>query len=229
VVHLAAATGKHPPAEYFRVNRDGTEILVSEAERAGVGRFLYVSSIAVKFGNLGRYWYAQSKLEAEKIVAASGLDWVIVRPTMIFGPRSAVLEGLRRLAALPVLPVFGDGRTPLQPVFVDDLACALAALLDEPAASRRTIEIGGPEVRGIESLLLGLRRAQGIDNRRVVHLPARPVAALLGFVEPLLRPWLPVTAGQLTSFTNDGTAAPDSLTDRWLPNMRKIDEMYGTA
>jgi NADH dehydrogenase len=229
VVHLAAVTGKHPPDEYFRVNRDGTEVLVSEAQRAGVARFLFVSSIAVKFSDLSRYYYAQSKQEAEKVVTASGLDWTIVRPTMIFGPGSKALEGLRRLAGLPVLPVFGNGRASLQPVFVDDLACALATLLDEPSASRRVLEIGGPEVRGIEELLLGLRQRQGIRNRRVVHLPAGPVAGLLGWVEPVLRPWLPVTAGQLASFTNDGTAASDPLTAGWQVGMRKIDEMYGPA
>jgi nucleoside-diphosphate-sugar epimerase len=229
VVHLAAATGKHRRAEYFRVNAEGTGVLVSEAQRAGIARFLFVSTIAAKFEELTHYPYAQSKREAERIVSASGLNWTIVRPTMIFGPGAPVLEGLRRLAALPIVPVFGNGRAPVQPIFVDDLACALKAVLDDPGAVRRAIEIGGPDTRTIEELLLDLRVRMAIGNRRVMHLPAGPIRAVLGMAEPLLLPWLPVTAGQLATFTNDGTAAPDALTAQWQAGMRKIDDMYGPA
>jgi NADH dehydrogenase len=155
----------------------------------------------------------------------SGLRWTIVRPTMIFGPGSPVLEGLRRLAALPVMPVFGNGRAPVQPIFVDDLAGAVAALLEEPASEGRTIEIGGPEVLSMERLLLRIRRKLGIRNARLVHLPAGPTAAFLGLLEPVLRPLLPVTAGQLASLTSDGTAVPDSLVALWQSGWRKIDEM----
>jgi nucleoside-diphosphate-sugar epimerase len=226
VIHLAAATGKHRPADYFRVNRDGTAVVVEEAQRAGVERLLFASTVAVKFTDLRHYWYAQSKQQAEKIVAESGLCWTIVRPTMIFGRGSPVLDGLRRLAALPLVPVFGDGRASVQPVFVEDLACAIAALLEEPAAYRRIVEIGGPQVLSMEELLLRIRAGgTGRQNRATVHLPARPVAMVLGWLEPFLRPLLPVTAGQLASFTNDGTAEPGPWTGAWLAGMRNIDEM----
>jgi len=227
-IHLAAATGKHPPAEYFRVNRDGTAAVVEEARRAGVRRFLFASTIAVRFPD-ARYYYAQSKREAEKIVSASGLDWTIVRPTMIFGRGSPVLDGLRRLAALPLLPVFGNGRAQVAPVFVDDLCAAMAALVDERASFGRVIEIGGPEAAPIEELLLRIRKAAGVPNGRRMHLPVRAIAALLGGLEPVLRPLLPITAGQLASFQNDGTAGFDPLTARWKAGMRNIDEMLRSS
>jgi nucleoside-diphosphate-sugar epimerase len=225
VVHLAAATGKHPPAEYFRVNRDGTGTLVDEAQQAGVRRLLFISTIAVKFADLSRYYYAQSKRQAEEIVAGSGLDWTTIRPTMIFGNGSAVFEGLRRLASLPVLPVFGSGRALVQPVFVDDLSVAIAAILDEPASYGRTIEIGGPEVLTIEELLLRIRHSAGISNSRRIHLPAGLMATCLGLVEPILRPLLPVTAGQLASFTNDGTASTGLPAGSGRHGMRDIEAM----
>lgn len=229
VVHLAAATGKHAPAEYFRVNRDGTAAMVEEARRAGVRRFLFASTIAVKFPDTRRYYYAQSKREAEKIVAGSGLDWTIVRPTMIFGRGSPALDGLRRLASLPVVPVFGNGRALLEPIFVDDLSAAMAALLDERASYRCVVEIGGPEAAPMEELLLRIRRAMGVANGRVVRLPARPIAALLGWLEPALRPLLPITAGQLASFLNDGTPSHNPLITRRIAGMRNIDEMLRSA
>jgi len=225
VVHLAAATGKRAPAEYFRVNRDGTEALAAEAKRAGVQRFLHVSTIAVKFRDLAHYPYARSKQEAEAIVAQSGLRWTIIRPTIIAGRGSPALDGLARLASLPIVPVFGDGRTLVQPVFVDDLAACLEAVLEEGGLAGRTLEIGGPETVSIEGLLLRLRQARGFGAARVLHLPARPIATCLAWVEPFLRPLLPVTAGQLASFTNPGTIAPDAWVLRQQEHMRGLDEI----
>ena len=225
VVHLAAATGKHGPAEYLRVNRDGTQALVAEARRAGVKRFLHVSSIAVKFLDKSRYPYAQSKEQAEAIVVKSGLRWVIVRPALILGKNAPGLKSLSRLASLPVVPVFGDGRALVQPIFVDDLAECLAAILKEDRFECETIEIGGPEVLSIEALLLSIRRAQGGRGSPVIHLPARPIAACLGWMEPFLRPLLPFTAGQLASFANAGTIDPDPWVEQQQSKMKRVDEI----
>ena len=227
VVHLAAATGKHAPHEYFRINRDGTQSLITAAQQAGVRRFVYVSSIAVKFCDKSHYPYAQSKEQAEMYVKQSSLHWTIVRPTMIFGKGAAVLDGLSRLAALPLVPIFGDGSTPVQPILADDLAVSLVAMLEDESLIGRTVEIGGPDVLSIENLLLRIRRSMGKRSAVVVHFPARQVAACLGLVEPWLRPLLPVTAGQLASFTNPGTVAPDSWVEARQMGMNGVDEMLG--
>src|SRR5579863_307584 len=225
VVHLAAATGKHAPAEYMRINRDGTEALAIEARRAGVKRFLHVSTIAVKFPDKSHYPYAQSKEQAEGIIAKSGLRWVIVRPTLILGKNAPGLISLSRLASLPIVPVFGDGRTLVQPVFIDDLAACLEAILKDDRFEGQTIEIGGPEVLSIEDLLLSIRRAQGGRGWPVIHLPARPIAACLGWMEPFLRPLLPFTAGQLASFSNAGTIDPDPWVGQQQVKMKSVEEM----
>jgi NADH dehydrogenase len=236
VLHLAAATGKQTPAEYFRVNRDGTEALALEARRAGVQRFLHVSTIAVKFRDKSQYYYAQSKQQAEAIVVQSGLRWTIVRPTIILGRNSPSLEALSRLATLPVVLVFGDGRTLVQPVFVEDVAACLVAMLESELLDGRTIEVGGPEVLSLEDLLLRIRRARGAGRAPIIHLPVRPIAACLGWVEPFLRPLLPFTAGQLASYTNAGTITPDTWMAQWLSRMKSVDEIlraigneHGTA
>lgn len=225
VVHLAAATGKHAPEEYFRINRDGSKFLLAVAQRAGVRRFVHVSTIAVKFCDKSHYPYAQSKEQAETAVKQSRLRWTIVRPTIIFGKGAPVLDGLSRLAALPLIPVFGDGLTPVQPILADDLAASLVAMLEDESLIGRTIEIGGPEVVSIENLLLRIRCSEGKGTAPVVHLPARPIAACLGLVEPWLRPLLPVTAGQLASFTNSGTISPDPWVEARQPGMKRVDEM----
>jgi NADH dehydrogenase len=229
VLHLAALTGKHAPDEYFKVNRDGTKVLLAEAARSGVRRFIFVSTIAAKFKNQQYYHYAQSKLQAEGLVKTSSLKWTIVRPTMILGKESAVLGGLSKLATLPIIPIFGDGRIRVQPVDVEDLAVILAAMLDDENLEARTVEIGGPEVVSMESLMQSVRQSKAGTKGKVVHLPVGPIAACLGIMEPLLRPVLPITAGQMASFRNEGTVEPDSWVAQRQANMKTIEEMLRAA
>jgi nucleoside-diphosphate-sugar epimerase len=221
VVHLAAVTGKNRPETYFQVNREGTRALIGECKRAGTKRLLYVSTIAAKFTNQHRYYYAQSKRQAEEAVSRGGLSYTIVRPTMVLGKGSPVLEGLARLAKLPVMPVFGNGRALVQPVSVDDLAACLAAILEDPAFVGRTVEIGGPDILSIEELLIKIRGGAG----PVMHLPAGPIAGVVGLLEKILLPVLPFTAGQIASFVNDGTIEPDVRVAEWQTRMQRIDRM----
>jgi nucleoside-diphosphate-sugar epimerase len=230
VLHLAAATGKCPPDEYMRVNRDGTGALLEQARRSGVQRFLFVSSVAAKFQDQFRYYYGQSKQQAEALVAASELRWTIVRPTMIFGRNAPVFDSLARLAALPVVPVFGDGRTPVQPVYVDDLAdCLVAMLSQEEGLDRTTVEIGGPEVLTIQDLLLRIRSSAGRPGGPVLHLPVNAISRCIGYMEPFLLSVLPFTAGQLASFSNPGTAAPHPWVAGRQSGMAGISEMLWSA
>jgi NADH dehydrogenase len=206
VVHLAALTGKATREQHFRVNRDATRRLVAAAEAAGVRRFLFVSSIAAGFGDRSHYHYANAKAEGEALVAASGLETINVRPTMVFGPGSPVLENLRRLATLPVPVTFGPDH-PVQPVHVDDLAELLVALLDRSGWDNRTIEVGGPEVTSMDGLTDLLRAAQGLARRRRLRVPIEPLRTLFAAAEPFALGLLPFAAGQLTSFANPTVAA----------------------
>jgi NADH dehydrogenase len=218
VLHLAAITGKAPPAAYRRVNVEATEALLGAAKRAGVRRFVLVSSIAVAFPDRRHYPYADSKAAAEALVRDSGLAWTIVRPTMILGSGSPIQAALAKLATLPVSPMFGSGKRLVQPVDVSDVARLLAALAHEPDAAGATVEVGGPTSYTLNELYARLRAHDGAAGSvRLVHLPVGPIRALLALVEAPLLPVLPLTAGQLASFVNDSVAAPHPLMDKLLP------------
>jgi len=207
VVHMAALTGKSRKQDYFRANTEGTASLVQAAVGAAVRNFFYTSSIAVKFLDQRRYYYAMSKSKAEDVVRRSGFHYRILRPTMIFGKGAPVLEGLTRLAAASVIPVFGSGRTLVQPVFVDDVASLVASTIEKGLFDDGVTEIGGPDVIAIEGLLLKIRALLKRPAPRIIHVPVSPLAALLGALEPMALSLLPFTAGQLASFTNPSTAA----------------------
>lgn len=227
IVHLAAQTGKASRDTIFEVNAEGTRRLVEAAKQAGAKRFLFVSSIATGFHDRRWYHYAEAKREAEQAVRESGLDWVIVRPTMVLGPGSPVQAALRRLASAPVGILFGSGRVPVQPIHVDDLVEVLARLLDQQSLGRALIEAGGPEVLPLGELLRRMRSASRGRPGPFLRLPVTPLRALLGMLDRRFARVLPVTAGQLASFVNPGVAAP--LPDFIPTPSRGINEMLSGA
>ena len=225
VLHLAAATGKARPRTLAAVNRDGTERLLRAAGAAGVRRIILVSSIAAGFTDRRYYPYAETKQQAEGLVLGSALDALVVRPTTVFGPGSPTLRGLRALATAPVAVCFGNGRVTLQPIHVDDLVELLARALGLATLGGRIVDAGGPERLSMEALLRRIRRAWTARDGPLVHLPAAPVRHLLALLEPALFPLLPLTAGQLASFVNEGTARPDPLVAQLHAPSRGIDAM----
>lgn len=229
VIHLAAATGKAPAEEHFRVNVEGTRTLTTCCRKLGVPRFLHVSSIAVRFPDKKNYYYAQSKERAEEIVRSSGLRYAIVRPTMIAGEGSPVVAGLSRLASLPIIPVFGDGRTLIQPIHVRDLVEFILLILDRDLFAGETFELGGPEVISIEDFLKQIRRRRTGAAPKTVHLSLGLLIPVLTLLEKLFYSLLPLTVGQLSSFRYAGTIEKNRLFEERLPYLKTTDEMLGSA
>jgi NADH dehydrogenase len=225
VIHLAAATGKARPDEHFRVNAEGTRVLLDASRKAGVSRFLHVSSIAVTFPDTGHYPYARSKQLGEAAVSRSGLRYAIVRPTIILGEDAPAWGLLSKLARAPVTIIPGDGQVRIQPIYIDDLVDCLASILDDDRFRDETFELGGPEPIPIGTFLA---RAHALYHRReprVVHLPLAPLLGLLGLLERPFSRLLPVSVGQFASFRYDGTIRPNPLFQRHAPRMKTIDEM----
>jgi NADH dehydrogenase len=223
VVHLAAATGKAPAEYYFSVNREGTRHLITRCRERQAKKFLHVSTIAASYPDKAHYHYAQSKLEAEEVVIKSGLEYAIVRPTIVLGRESLGWQSLARLARLRWVPVFGDGSARIQPIDVDDLVDALIAIIEKEDFHNESFELGGPDVLTIEELLKKIHRLYRHDEPKVIHLPYQPVRRLLSWAETYLSSMLPINAGQLSVFVQDGTIAANRLYDKRRPYMKNID------
>lgn len=126
VIHVAGVVNAPDRAGFEADNVAGTLNLIEAARVAGVPRLVYVSSLSAREADLSAY--GASKARAEKLVMASGLDWTIVRPPGIYGPRDTEYLDLFRLARWGVMPVPPrDGRSSL--IHVDDLARLLLALV----------------------------------------------------------------------------------------------------
>ncbi|HMO68438.1 MAG TPA: NAD(P)-dependent oxidoreductase [Novosphingobium sp.] len=166
VVHIAGVTSSHDDTDFETGNVIGTLNLVAAAKAAGVKRFIFVSSLAAREPELSLY--GGSKARAEKIVQASGLDWTIVRPPAVYGPRDRDMFELFRMARWGVVPAPKRGRASL--IHVYDLARLLMALAQNGHETiHRVIEPddGVPGGWDHQELALAIGAAMG---RRVVVL-----------------------------------------------------------
>jgi uncharacterized protein YbjT (DUF2867 family) len=170
VVHLVAIRqGKRE--EFERVMVDGTRNLLAAAKEAGVGRFVHMSALGTSAETKDLVPYYDAKWHMEQDVKASGIPYVIFRPSFIFGPDGGILPTFAKLARLtPVTPVIGSGRQRIQPIWADDVGAYFARAVTEEAAANRTFEIGGPEAVSWNEFWERLKRARGI-KRPSVHVP----------------------------------------------------------
>ena len=129
VIHMAALTHSGSMKAYFEVNEKGTEKLLAACQENKVTRFIYISSTAAT-ENGGEY--GVSKLRGEEKVKRSNLDWVVLRPSEVYGPKMD--EGIGKLISwvkkFPVIPVIGDGSCFLSPVYVDDIVQAIMKIFN---------------------------------------------------------------------------------------------------
>lgn len=229
VLHLAAATGKQKPEQYFLVNAQGTRSFLEQCQKAKIEKFIYVSSIAVKFENKSRYLYAQSKKLGEDAVKQSGLNYTILRPTIVIGEKSPLWKNLSNLAKGPLTLVFGKGNIPIQPIYIDDLIDCTLTVINDTAVHNEIIELGGPEVVTFEEFLTLIHQKYKGKHSSVLHLPLRFFIPLLRLIERVSPAVLPLNAGQLSSFMNDGTIDQNRIVTRYQPQMRTVEKMLDTV
>lgn len=202
-IHLVGIIRESPRlgVTFDRVHRQATERVIAACKELGIVRLVHMSALGARADAVAGYH--RSKWAAEEAIRGSGLDWTIIRPSLIFGPGDGFTSGLAApLRRAPVFPVFGDGQVRLQPVAVGEVAAAFVRSLGAAAAIARTVEIGGPERLTYDEVL---RRTAAALQRRptFVHLPvglSRLLVALLQLV-----PGAPITRDQLTMLLEGST------------------------
>ena len=149
------------------MHRQGTANVAAAAKEAGARELIYVSAMGATPD--ANYPYLHSKHQAEQEVVNSGLDYTILRPSVIFGEGDEFLTALAGLVRIgPVTPVIGGGRNRMQPVAADDVARCVAASVGNSTVKRKTLNLGGPHRLSYNALLDEVGLAMG---------PARPPGA----------------------------------------------------
>jgi nucleoside-diphosphate-sugar epimerase len=228
VIHLAATTGKASPYEHELTNVEGTRKLLEAAKTAGVQRFVHISTIAVTFPDQRWYPYARTKKRAETLVRESGIPSIILRPTIVLGEESPIWRSLSRVASRSIILMPDSGRVLVQPILVTDLVYGIEQTLSMRQFRGETLDLGGPSPLPFAEFMRAIHRGLKGKEPWLFPVPLLPFRAALGLLEPVARPILPITAGQLAVFANDSAVTPNWLHDTLKGRMRSLDEMIAS-
>ncbi|WP_137042717.1 complex I NDUFA9 subunit family protein [Pseudolabrys sp. FHR47] len=198
------------------VHAEGAERVALAAKAVGA-RMVHVSAIGADENS--EVGYARSKGAAERLVRAAQPDAIIMRPSILFGPEDDFFNRFAALARMsPVLPLIGGGHTKFQPVFVGDVAAAIADAVDGRLNAGTTYELGGPNVYTFKELMQYILTTIG-RRRLLVPLPffAAKIKAL--FLQFAPSP-LTLTPGQVDMLRTDNVVSDAAIAEkRTLPGI----------
>ena len=208
ILHIAGiAEESLPDLTFENVNVHGTANLLQEGERAGVKRFVYVSSLGAERGGSD---YHASKLRAEGLAEAYPGEWLICRPGNVYGPGDEVVSFLLQMVrSSPAAPVIDAGDQPFQPIYSEDLGAALALAVTRRDLARQVLLLAGPEVTTMQDLLDRLARLTGRDPVRV-PVPST-IASLGAQAASLLGVRLPVDDNKLAMLREGNVIRPGEV------------------
>ncbi len=198
VIHLVGIIMEKGDATFERVHHQGTRRVVDAAKRVGIKRYVQMSALGTRDGAVSEYH--KTKYLAEQYLRASGLDWTIIRPSLIHGPRGEFMKMEAkwcRGTAPPFLfmPYFGagllgtGGAGMLQPVFVGDVAKAFVDAREKPGTIGEVYPLGGPNQLTWYQFHQAVAHAISGKKRLVIALPAWYAKALTKFVPAFLLPF----------------------------------------
>jgi uncharacterized protein YbjT (DUF2867 family) len=203
VVNAVSLYAEHGGDTFHSVHVEAAARIARVARRAGIKRFVHLSGIGADAASASAY--IRNRGEGEAAVQAAFPGAVVVRPAVMFAPDDAFLTTiLGLLRTLPAYPLFGDGRTRLQPVYVDDVAAAIAQVLRQTQRPYPIYELAGPRVYSYEELLRTIARTAGL-RAVLVPIPFVFWDAIAGIAKIL--PRLPLTRNQVELMQIDTTAS----------------------
>jgi NADH dehydrogenase len=203
VVNLPGVLASRGAQTFDAIHVFGAEASARAAKAAKAQVFIQMSALGAAAESASEY--ARTKAAGEAKAKAAFPGAIVLRPSIAFGPEANFFNqfaGLSRLA--PALPLIGGGHTKFAPLFVGDLAEAIARLIDAGEASGKTLELGGPEVFSFKQLLEFTLETIG-RKRLLVPVPW-PIAKIMGSVMGLL-PFAPLTADQVELLKTDNVVS----------------------
>lgn len=211
-IHLVGIIREFPSrgVTFRKLHVEATRNLLEAAKAQGVRRYLHMSANGARQNAVSPYH--QTKWLAEEAVRASGLDWTIFRPSLIFGANGEFVTMLADLIRkLPVVPVFGDGCYRMTPVALENVAEGFVTALRLPETIGQTYHCGGPKSYSYDEMLDVFGKALGKDRVHKLHQPLGLMKPLVSLFESL--PAFPITSSQLTMLLEGNECDPKPWND----------------
>lgn len=186
VIHLAAVWTERGGRTFESVNYQGTLDLIEAAHEVGAARMVFLSYPTADRNSA--YAFLRSKGLAEEAVRLSGLDFTILRPSLVYGAGDGLTTNIAAmLKSVPlIVPIVGDGQTRFQPLWVQDLAACIERCLSDPKTIGHTFALGGPGYLTLNDMVDVIAQTLQVYRRKVfVRVPlARAIAGLMERVMP---------------------------------------------
>ncbi|MCS7059586.1 MAG: NAD(P)H-binding protein [Anaerolineae bacterium] len=181
VVHLAGVRRESPSESFESVTISGMRNLIEAMKQVSVTRLITMSCLGAETRSAHPHLRAIGK--AEELARASGLNFTVLKSSVVYGPGDWLTSWLAGIAAaLPfVLPLPHGGATRLQPIWVGDVAACIERCLNSRATYRQVLPIGGPQALTLAEIAQFVLQARGV-RRRVVRVPSALTLALTTFL-----------------------------------------------
>jgi len=218
VVNLVGILAEDGKQTFDGIQAEGARAVAQAVAASGIARFVQMSAIGADAQSESAY--ARSKAAGEAAALEAVPTAVIVRPSIVFGPEDSFFNRFATLARVsPVMPLVGDGETRFQPVFVGDVAEAIALAVDGRATPGAVYELGGPQVRTFRELIAYVLEVTG-RKRLMLPMPfsvARLQAGVLEAVKYASFGLLPeeflLTRDQVSLLAHDNVVSQAAVSD----------------
>lgn len=225
VVHLVAIPREGKGRRFEEVNVRGTARVAEAARAAGVRRFVHLSAMGVT--DDPRLQYLSSKWRGEQVVRDSGLDWVILRPSLLFGEGDgffSLIETTLTWWSPGVVAIPGDGTARFQPLAAQDLAIAVERCLVDADRVGATYELGGPGYVTYREIVDRVMEVTG-KRRLKLNMPVPLISAVTAVTDRVL-PIFPVSHDQIRSLGRPNYTEPDAFETSFGVKPRAFDIGY---
>jgi NADH dehydrogenase len=225
VVQLTAIPRETGGRSFEQVNVHGVARVLDSARQAGVRRFVHLSALGVTDDPKLRF--LSSKWRGEALVRESQLDWVVLRPSLLFGEGDGFFNLIKTTLTWwspGIVAIPGDGRTRFQPLSVDDLAIAIERSLTDAQRAGSVYELGGPQYLTYADIVDRVMAATG-KRRLKLNMPIPLIGALTALTDRLL-PIFPVSHDQIGSMSQPNFTDLDAFERAFGRPPRPIDLGY---
>jgi uncharacterized protein YbjT (DUF2867 family) len=212
VLHLVAVPRDWDGGATLRlVNTEGTRNVLRAASEAGVRRFVHLGALGVV--DDPDLHYGSSKVKGMALVRESGLEWTILSPSLLFGPRDGFFNILGDLVRMSpgIVPITGKGDARFQPLAIGDLARAAVQAFADPATIGREYLLGGPRYWTYREIVEEVLRGMG-KKRALVPMPVGLIRLVAATSEKVRLPF-PVATDQLRQLKHDNIGPLGSVMD----------------
>lgn len=212
VINLVGLLSEKGSQTFHNVVEEGAKNVAEAAKAAKIKKFIFMSAI---HNDESGSKYAQTKSAAENAVKSAIPSATIIRPSVIFGVEDDFFNKFAAMSRLtPIMPLIGGGKTLFQPVYVNDVASAFVAALQNPKAEGKTYELGGPETYSFEQIIKYIQK-EICRPRLYVNIPlglmqfGGSILDALFRINPFAEP--PFTGDQMKLLKYDNVVGAKSL------------------